>query len=33
MNPITINVHVTIEAPALVEMLGKLVGGDRKSVV
>ena len=27
MNPITINVHVTIEAPALVEMLGKLVGG------
>lgn len=27
MNPITINVHVTIEAPALVEVLGKLVGG------
>ncbi len=27
MNPITINVHVTIEAPALVEALGKLVGG------
>lgn len=27
MNPITINVHVTIEAPALVEVLHKLVGG------
>jgi len=27
MNPITINVHVTIEAPALVEVLNKLVGG------